>query len=256
MEGKRSFGEKIPVWVCWWQGYDNMPENAKICFNRIKEILREPFEIVLVTSENYQQYMSFPDYIIKKHREGEISYTHLADVLRWGLMARYGGVWIDACMYLSDVAYDNFKHYLNYGYFTQHFEKPSDCPHEPCRGKWSNGIFMGKHSPEVRIFQFVYDSLLYYWEKHHFSFHYVFLDYILWTAYCELPDVKKLIDSVGVNNTDFIYGFARIANQSFDPMIWQRLMKNGDLYRLSYKDQFAEADTAGNKTFYGHLKTI
>lgn len=24
--------EKVPVWVCWWQGEESMPELVKMCF--------------------------------------------------------------------------------------------------------------------------------------------------------------------------------------------------------------------------------
>ena len=31
--------DKIPVWVCWFQGEENMPELNKICYNRLKQVL-------------------------------------------------------------------------------------------------------------------------------------------------------------------------------------------------------------------------
>ena len=30
---------KIPVWVCWWQGEDSMPELVKMCYTRLKQVI-------------------------------------------------------------------------------------------------------------------------------------------------------------------------------------------------------------------------
>ena len=47
------------------------------------------------------EYVQFPDYIVRKWKEGVISNTHLSDLLRLELLIRYGGLWIDSTTYMT-----------------------------------------------------------------------------------------------------------------------------------------------------------
>lgn len=83
------------VWVFWWQGMENAPELVKRCYQSLQDNLTD-WEIVLITQENYQQYVEFPDYILQKLNDGQITLTHFSDLLRLELLIRYGGLWLDA----------------------------------------------------------------------------------------------------------------------------------------------------------------
>lgn len=50
--------EKVPVWVCWWQGEESMPELVKMCFKRLKDTLPADItELHLITFDNYKDYV-------------------------------------------------------------------------------------------------------------------------------------------------------------------------------------------------------
>ena len=83
------------VWVCWFQGLDNAPAIVKKCYESLKLNLTDR-EIVLVTIDNMCDYVEFPDYILEKWKTGQITHTHMTDLLRLELLIRYGGMWIDA----------------------------------------------------------------------------------------------------------------------------------------------------------------
>lgn len=83
------------VWICWLQGIENAPEIVKRCYESVMKNLTDR-EIVLITLENMNQYVQFPDYIIDKWKSGVITNTHLTDMLRLELLIRYGGMWLDA----------------------------------------------------------------------------------------------------------------------------------------------------------------
>lgn len=51
------------VWICWWQGIENAPEVVKKCYHSITHYLKE-WEIIVITKDNYQNYVNFPAYII------------------------------------------------------------------------------------------------------------------------------------------------------------------------------------------------
>lgn len=87
--------------VCWFQGESEMPPLVKGCFVSIKShVSKHP--VILITKENYAKYISIQDYIIKKLRDGKISYTHFSDIIRNYLLADHGGVLLDATILLTD----------------------------------------------------------------------------------------------------------------------------------------------------------
>ena len=47
------------IWVCWWQGLDNAPDIVKACIKTIKAN-SEGAEVILITDDNYKNYISFP----------------------------------------------------------------------------------------------------------------------------------------------------------------------------------------------------
>ena len=83
------------LWICWLQGMEKAPKLVKTCYESVKENLSEK-EIVLITAENMNRYVQFPEYILDKWKSGVITNTHLTDLLRLELLINHGGMWLDA----------------------------------------------------------------------------------------------------------------------------------------------------------------
>ena len=80
-----------PIWVCWWQGKENMPDIVKACYNSIqRHACNHP--VILITEENFRDYIDMPEYIINKQKEGYIDITHFSDILRMKLITKQGGI--------------------------------------------------------------------------------------------------------------------------------------------------------------------
>lgn len=88
------------IFICWLQGIDNAPELVKNCFNSVKYHCKDK-NIVVIDDKNYKEYTSLPDYIINKWNDGIISNTFFSDILRINILARHGGLWLDATTYLT-----------------------------------------------------------------------------------------------------------------------------------------------------------
>ena len=88
------------IWVCWLQGMDAAPFIIQKCYKSLRHNITGR-EIVLLTEENYREYISFPDYIEEKIASGAITKTHLTDLMRIELLTSYGGTWIDATVFCS-----------------------------------------------------------------------------------------------------------------------------------------------------------
>lgn len=95
------------VWVCWFQGMEHAPKMVQYCFESLKSNLRDK-RIILITEDNYKEYVQFPTYILEKYEKGCFSKTHLSDLLRLELLIKYGGTWIDATVWCSSPIYPDY----------------------------------------------------------------------------------------------------------------------------------------------------
>ena len=69
------------VWICWLQGMENAPEIVQICYTSMKRHLTDR-EIIVITDENINQYVGFPEHIQRKYKEDKIPCAHfLRDML-------------------------------------------------------------------------------------------------------------------------------------------------------------------------------
>lgn len=95
------------IWVCWLQGIENAPILVQKCFASLQKNLLNK-EIILITENNYRDYIDFPDFIQRKVDDNIITKTHFSDLLRLELLAKYGGTWIDATVFCSGSNYPSY----------------------------------------------------------------------------------------------------------------------------------------------------
>ena len=116
------------VWVCWLQGMEQAPEIVKVCHRSLQRHLTDR-EIVVVTQENINQYVTFPEHVERKFQQGKIPMAQYSDLLRIELLTRYGGTWVDATVLCTgDVAQNgNSAQTAHQGMVTQIPQKWQQC---------------------------------------------------------------------------------------------------------------------------------
>ncbi len=94
--------EKNPdtVWIMWLQGMDNAPELVKRCVESQKKYLPDKKFIVLNES-NYTDYVTLPDFIVQKRKNGIIKDAHFSDLIRNAVLIKHGGYWLDSTVLLT-----------------------------------------------------------------------------------------------------------------------------------------------------------
>ena len=88
------------VWTCWWQGEDKAPDIVKACWQSQRKNLPDGVRHIIITKENYSDYITIPNYVLDKFENEENKIAHLADFIWAGLLYRHGGVWLDATVLL------------------------------------------------------------------------------------------------------------------------------------------------------------
>ena len=89
------------IWVCWLQGLENAPEIVKKCVASVKRNMPK-YEVRVLTAENVFEYVTLPDYIVRKYKNSTMTFTHFSDILRTALLVQHGGIWLDATVLLTD----------------------------------------------------------------------------------------------------------------------------------------------------------
>ena len=208
------------VWWCWLQGEENAPEICKANLESLRENLKDR-EIIVITDENYMDYISLPDYIIKKYKKGLISKTHFSDILRLQLLVTCGGTWIDSSVLCTDYNkefYDKplfvFKNMLKE-------DKSMVC------SSWF--ITSESNNPIISLTR---DLLFEYWKKQKVLVNY-FLVHIFFTIATEkYPKIWKDVHTYS-NVSPHILQFEML--DSYNNERWEEIKEISSIHKLTQK---------------------
>lgn len=247
--------EKVPIWICWWQGYDNMPELCRICFDSIRKSLPENSELILITWDNYEKYVTIPRYVVEKVEQQRITLTHFSDILRHSLLAKYGGMWIDSSIYCAKSIEADFlkeadfwsikldKSDIDEQYLGQ---KISKC-------QWSSFIMKG--AKDNLLNRFVLDAMLMYVKEYDLFIDYFLQNLLIRIGYDCIPEVKKMIDSIAVNN-QAIYKLYYMIDNEYNERIYDNIRETTTFFKLTWKRGYDSILDNGKKTYYGHIANV
>ena len=112
---RQQLDDKPVIFVCWFQGYEAMPEVVKLCYESILHH-SNGHKVILITTDNLTDYIDIDKNILNALNEGSISYTAFSDYIRVCLLAKYEGIWIDSTVCLTDD--------ISETYFTEPFILP------------------------------------------------------------------------------------------------------------------------------------
>lgn len=244
---KKTHFDKKPIWVCWFQGKENLPELCRACVEQMKKTHPQNAELVFLTNANYKDYIGFPDYINEKYEAGLISAANFSDVLRYGLLSTYGGVWVDAAILLTG---NTLQRAVDSNIFTVRFYEKNEKLLDASRGKWIGGFWAG--TDEVLTFKYCYESLLHLWSKHDLAIEYLACDYIIWSAYSQIESIREEIDSIPVNNKN-IRLLNLSLNEKYSAEKMKAILESNDVHLINRHLEYMTETNKGEPTIYGHL---
>jgi len=191
------------VWICWLQGIENAPEIVKLCYESVKKYMSDR-EIIVITKDNLDQYVHFPDYILEKWKKGVIINAHFSDLLRLELLIKYGGLWLDATVLCTSNSIPSYM--LNSDLFIYQVLKPGQDGHILLVSNWlisassNNKMLIG-----VKLI------LLNYWKKEKNCIDYYIFHYFFTMAIEQYPELWNKVSKVS-NSTPHIMLLSLINN--------------------------------------------
>lgn len=217
--------EKRYVWSCWWQGEDKAPELVKKCWESQRKSLPDGTEHVIITWDNYKDYVELPDFIVRKAESGKLCPAHLADITRCCLLYRYGGVWLDATVYMTDCLPEVL---FEYELMTRSTGEKIYCTNV----SWVTWFLGGRKGEE--LYRFIMEAFFYYLKDHDKVLHYYMIDFLIAVACREVGGVEKKLAKIPVNNK-CATELQKHLREVFEKESYRACTKDGFLQKLTYK---------------------
>ena len=93
MDLRHAHSDKL--WFCWLQGMQEAPDLVRACMESQRRNIKGR-RMEIISYDTYNDFITLPDHIVRKHREGKIPHPHFSDLIRLELLIRHGGTWIDS----------------------------------------------------------------------------------------------------------------------------------------------------------------
>lgn len=225
------------IWFMRWTGIDDDNIVVKKCFESVNKYSGD-YEVILITKDNYDDYVDIPKEIIKKVNEGTISLTHLSDVMRSQLLSKYGGVWADSTMLFFDNIFDEFNDNI--------FNSPSIGD-----SKWCSFFMGGKAN---KLFSFIRDLFAQYHSEYDELIDYLLVDQGITLAYNNFNECKTYVDDSTLVNEDIFY-FLEHFSDTYVKEEFEEVCKRSKYFKISDKASVNAKlyDENGNLTNYGYF---
>ncbi|MCQ2233991.1 MAG: capsular polysaccharide synthesis protein [Paludibacteraceae bacterium] len=223
------------IWVCWLQGEEAMPQLLKKCVASIRDHCH-PIPVRFVTADNITELISIPTHIKDKYEKGIINHTFYSDYVRLAILARYGGLWIDATVL-----------------FTENLPKEiieSDLFCVGCQqqgGVSACNWFIGT-KPGNPIIEDMKECLELYWEKENKLISYSIF-HLFFTLIVNRNETNRTIwQKCPYFSGDAAYILQREMFAKYSETRFNRIKKLSPFHKLTYKNQ--EEDEKEENTFF------
>lgn len=234
----KVYNNEEKTYVFWWQGVDHAPEIVKLCITSIKK--NSPYEVIILSEDNFREYVDIPDFIIEKVKCKNISLAHFSDILRFYLLYQRGGFWIDATDFLTKPIPSNI---LCYNFYSIKGAYP-----QPGLGwDWSSWFMYAK--PYNAISYEMIKFYNYYWRNYNQAVTYLILDCFLTLLVKNNKEIAKLIHKIPETGTDVFWLVSHL-NDNVNSQIKDYLFNHSAfVQKVTYKMLLKE-----DNTLYSFLK--
>lgn len=231
------------IWSLWWQGEETAPELVKACLRQLRKNANGA-KLIIITKDNYSDYIDIPEYILEKRKKGYISFAQLSDIIRFTLLEKYGGMWLDSTIYTSKPIPEE---YFKYPFFSQHTKWSASCYVQ--HNLWHG--FSIASQPGGKLVSFAKEMFFDYWIDHDVLVDYFMIDYIIMLAYKHFPDIKSEIDNLPYSS-ERLYNLVDILCDEYNEEYFNQLMEECIFSKLNWHKKY-KTEINGKETYYSHI---
>lgn len=231
------YEENAPVFTFWYQGLANCPDIVRLCIESMRKHIKG-HPLIVITQDNISDFITFPRYIQEKLEKGIITLTHFSDILRFSLLEKYGGLWLDATVFLSnDIGGGIFESPL----FTVRAETDKFKTLRYLGSGFWCGFIFGGHKGNTQ-FKMMNSLFLDYWAHNNVMVDYFLIDLYLSFLYKNYPNVRSMIDILP-DKKEKIFLLSSHLSERADEKLLQSFESEIPVFsKLSYKLNFPLPD--------------
>ncbi len=239
--------DPAPIWVFWWQGMEHAPELVQFCLKSVKNNCGD-HPVIVISQDNYQNYVTLPDHILQKREAGKISLTHFSDIIRMNLLSDHGGLWLDATIFASrPIPEDWFLEPMYTG------RNPGGDYTNASDWNWTSYALSTRenHPLPTRMKLFFNE----YWKNENDVVDYFMMDCAIDMIVRKCPEIRDQVHAIPNNNTRQ-HSFQAMFYTPYQQDSYAALLYQSDTYfhKLSWKAIYPEKTAAGETTAFSHWK--
>jgi len=215
------------IWI-YWNNPSTMPAIVKSCISSIYKNSNGK-KIIVLNENTLQDYIHIEKHIIEKYRAGFISKTHFSDIVRISLLARYGGIWMDATILQTHKMPDYVE---RNDFFT--FKLKIDKPWETIsHGNWC--VFFIACKKGNLLIETTKEMMNEYWKKYDILIDYLWMDYLWMITSEKIPAIKNMLSQIPQTNPN-LFSLKNLDKICTDKEYQEKTQQtNTCFYKLSYK---------------------
>jgi hypothetical protein len=200
------------------------------------------YEVVVITEENIADFVAFPTHIWNKYKAGIIPVAQFTDLLRTLLLINYGGVWLDATVFLTHKIPLTILH-------ANFFVFQTSLLHEdlqPC----SNWFIAAKKNNI--ILEKIFSILSTYWQTNNYLRHYFVFHLTVMLVITHDDEACRQWKKIFYKNNSDPHYLQKKLFDEFDAAMCDYIWNFSFAHKLTYKFSDASLPDCQN-TFYQHI---
>lgn len=239
LKPKKKFGHEKIIWQYWGQGFSEstLPDSVQLYFKSIDKHCAD-YKIIRLDDENIHEYLDLPPFVWNKKNLDGFKPAFFADLLRLALLDVYGGVWLDATIYLTaplpnmlkdnnffmyqrDQSVQNKQHWHRFNSYYFNW----DSSHKV--NLLNSVIFARKGNPVIHT---CLDLLLNFWQTQEYIPHYFFFQILFDTL---ITDKLAQHQCAIVDDTK-PHLLVSVLQKTFDKSEYQDIISQSSIHKMSY----------------------
>lgn len=241
------------IWWCWLQGLEQAPEVVRACYNSLMRCLSE-YEIKVVDSNNWREYVELPDYILKKWEKKRIPPALFSDLLRLELLIKYGGTWIDStvlCTMDSSSLVQSLGGTGIHQIVQKYLETPlylfQYTPEGTTKDISISNWFISAHSNN-ELLMTLRDILFAYWKDYNCTLDYYIFHLFFAIVANEYPEqIAAMPYGYSMNSLVLLHHW----NERFDQKKWDKLTENVCFHKLAFR--IGDEVKSNKENYFNHI---